>query len=152
MESDEDLLNKQYRQSVPALGRLWMRRVKSVSSGIDRPLTPKEFGQLKSLSRALGDLTDEVITFAVDNWDKVCAKARYECGLPSNPVIPHIGFLLAHHSVVINLMYTNAKARHTKTDADISLIKRIDRLIAQEKNRWTNSIPHSDHPHDAGDM
>jgi hypothetical protein len=152
MESDEELLNKQYRQSVPALGRLWTRRVKSVSGGIEKPLTSREFGQLKLLSRALGDLTDEVITFAVDNWERVCLKARYDCGLPSNPVIPHIGFLLAHHSVVINLMYTNAKAKQTKSDAEISLIKRIDRLMEQEKKRWAAPIPHSVHPHDAGDV
>jgi hypothetical protein len=56
------------------------------------------------LANKTGALTAEVISHAVSNWSKFALQATSECGFSSWPEKPHIGFLLAHYDVVVNLM------------------------------------------------
>jgi hypothetical protein len=48
-------------------------------------------------------LTSEVIDWALKNWLSFATKAAFEAGTGSWPAHPHIGFLLAHHGVALEL-------------------------------------------------
>jgi hypothetical protein len=136
MESDQTPQKKTYRQSVPVLARLWNRSVKTVYGDTLKPLGPKEFGQLKLLVGSLDDVTLDVMSWAVSNWDKFCSTARINSGLPSAPPKPHIGFLLAHRGDAINLMVRSARKKDPKTGADIDLINRCDQWWDRVRQRW----------------
>jgi len=90
----------------PATGKLsafWASRCATVCGGYQKPLTGKEAGQLKQLCQYCGDTTRDVIDYAVNHWWKFAARAGAEAGTPY-PTSPHIGFLLKHHAVVVNLL------------------------------------------------
>jgi hypothetical protein len=87
-----------------SLGAFWTARRSGLVTGYQKPLTQREYGQLKYLERCLGDRTRPVITYAVKNWLTFAVKARAVAGLATFPTAPHIGFLLKHHAVVVELM------------------------------------------------
>lgn len=93
-------------QSVPVLAALWQSRMETLF-GVKKPLTPKEFGQLKLLRKRLGDVTSKAIDLALNNWGSFATKAAVETGTGLWPVHPHIGFLLTHYAVALEL-YTIA--------------------------------------------
>ena len=132
MESGEVPLQMSYRQSVPVLARLWQDDVRIVYGDVLKPL-PKEFGQLKVLAQRLEDLTPDVMYWAVRNWEKFSLDARSNCGLPSVPHKPHIGFLLAHWDDALILMHTKVLNRCTKTEADIAFLKKVDQWCDRQK-------------------
>lgn len=124
---------KSERPSVPALSALWQSRMKTLFGGFDRPLTPREFGQLTLLRKHLGDLTSEVIDWALNNWWRFSHEVRVQAGLSGAPATPHVGFLLVHLAAAVNLMHTLAKNTKLKSAADIGFINKIDKLIAKQK-------------------
>lgn len=85
------------------LGSYWKSRMVLVYGGHQKPLTVKEQGQLKQLHKYLGDQTRPVIDYAINHWIKVSVRAGAIAGT-SYPSEPHIGFLLKHHAVVVNLL------------------------------------------------
>jgi hypothetical protein len=95
-----------------SLGVRWHSRL-SLLSGREwqKPLTQKERGQLKLLANALGPLTHEVIDWALENWLKFARRAESAAGLTTFPTEPHIGFLLAHCGVAVNMMQSVAEAK-----------------------------------------
>src|SRR4051794_17730095 len=106
----------------------WNWRLSLLSGGKpQRPLTPKERAQLKHLANRLGAYTREVITFALDNWTKFTAKAELQAGLSSSPEEPHVGFLIAHYHVAVNMMpIAKELAAMQQADADALLIEGKD--------------------------
>ena len=140
-----------FSPSVPAIGSFWACYLKA-SLGIVSELTPKQFGQLKRLRTLFGSVTCPLISRTIDNWSRFAVQTKWSAGLPSAPATPHIGFLLAHCDVAVNLMHQIAKNANPKDVGDLSFIVQVDELIArsQEKLRaeieqwesceWTKSI------------
>jgi len=85
------------------------------------------------LAQRLEDLTPDVMYWAVRNWEKFSLDARSNCGLPSVPHKPHIGFLLAHWDDALILMHTKVLNRCTKTEADIAFLKKVDQWCDRQK-------------------
>jgi hypothetical protein len=126
MESEQVPPEMTYRQSVPILARLWQDDVRIAYGGVLKRPTPKEFGQLKLLALRLEDLTPDIMSWAVRNWEMFSLDARSNRGLPSVPHKPHIGFLLAHWNDALILMITKARNRCPQTEADIAFLKRVE--------------------------
>jgi hypothetical protein len=103
------------------LAGLWEERT-------EMQLTPKELGQLKSLRKYLGDLTQDVIGWMLNsvNWWHFCQQVRAESGLHTAPPDPHIGFLLRHHTRALRLM--RRELRYSTAPADIGFCAKLDRL------------------------
>jgi hypothetical protein len=123
---------KHQGMSMIHLVNLWKEQVK-LTSGIEKQLTPKELGQLKMMRSKLGHLTSEVIERTLGNWPQFCNEAKLSAGLPSSPPSPHIGFLLTHAYVAINLMHEIAKNKGTKSPDDIYFIEEVDCAIEEQK-------------------
>jgi hypothetical protein len=123
-------------QSVPILAMHWQSRVKQEFPSVETSLTARHFGQLKLLRRGLGSLTAEVIDWTVNNWWQFSHDAMWKAGLSSRSPTPHIGFLLKHYDVAVNLMYSIAKGTTAKSAADIAFISRVDEMMAEQENQW----------------
>jgi len=65
-------------------------------------LTPKGYGQLRDLRKALGDFTPDVLAWMADSvhWSRFCQQVRAESGpgMHRVPPDPHLGFLLKHRN------------------------------------------------------
>lgn len=118
-------------QSVPALAALWRIRIENVYGETPPPLTPKEFGQLKQLRGKLHELTWDVMHRVLDVWPRFSQEAKASAGLPSCPSKPHIGFLLAHCAVAVNLVYDLAKK--SDSPAAATFVKMVDHKIEEQK-------------------
>lgn len=104
MMKAEDVLKAHAAASTGSLGAYWKSRCALVSQDYQHPLTAKQLAQLKQLSKYLGDRTKPVIAYAVEHWWKFASRAGASAGC-SFPADPHIGFLLKHHAVAVNLLY-----------------------------------------------
>lgn len=103
---------KHHKDKVPltgSLGSYWKSRCALVSGKPQKNLTIREHGQLKHLSKALEDQTRPVIAYVVEHWWKFATKAGYTEGT-SFPTEPHIGFLLKHYDVALNLLMDKVPA------------------------------------------
>ena len=101
-----------------SLEALWYERLSVIYPGeFQKPLTQKERGQLKMLANKVGPQTREVIVYAVNDWSKFADKAASQAGLATWPTRPHIGFLLAHHHVAMNMMLSAAAREKKKAEA-----------------------------------
>ena len=125
----------------------WQQRQAEVLKGTQRPLSPKESGQLKSLYRKAGPHTSRLVDYAFKNWPTLLlAIACDQQGLSwktvevnealkneltNYPQFPVVGFLLAHASVALCLMaedqgiapysaYTGLAALWAKRTAELS--------------------------------
>lgn len=125
---------------VVRLASLWQRRMTALHGHFPKPLTPKELGQLKTLKKSLGDLTGQVIDWALNNWGHFSHEARAQAGLSSAPAAPHIGFFLKYHCVAVNLMYAIAKSKTAKSAAEMCFIDSIDTLIAKQKQELEEEL------------
>lgn len=117
MKPEEAQSETPERQPVVRLGLFWQACVAEPSRmAPQRPLSAKEMGQLKQLRNYLGKETENVIGWAVDNWPRFAWRARAEAGLPSHPGNPHIGFLLKHHAIAVNLLQPSAPQPRVSID------------------------------------
>ena len=83
----------------------WVRLVAQKSEhGWAIQLTAKQRGQLRILADKVGVSTLEVIEYAINNWAEFGHRAVNDSGVPSYPLSPHTGFLLAHYPSAITLM------------------------------------------------
>ena len=130
MTTSEVAQQKSEGQSVPVLAALWKARVKMIFNA-EKPLTHREFGQLKMLRDRLGDTATEVLDWALNNWSRFSIEATARTGLLSAPPVPHIGFLLAHYDVSISLMFAIAKSAKVKSATDLRFIGRIEQMAAE---------------------
>jgi hypothetical protein len=103
-----------------------------------KPLTPKQFGQLKLLRNILEDITLDVMLWAFENWTLFSLEAKRCAGLPCAPANPHIGFLLAHCDVAVNLMYKIAK--NTNTVGAAEFVKNVDHMIYEMRKKDCGSL------------
>jgi hypothetical protein len=125
---DTDEMPKKGKCSVPCLAVLWQTSIARLSVETEKkPLTPRQFGQLKLLRNGLGDITWAVIDWALNNWWWFSQAARACAGLPCAPATPHIGFLLAHYDVAVNRMVEIAKQTNTVGSAEF--LEQVDRLV-----------------------
>jgi hypothetical protein len=90
---------------VVRLASLWQRR-----TGAKMLLSPKNLGQLKVLSKNLGEGAFELIDWAVPNWAEFTSKAKLAGGLLSTPASPHIGFLLRYYVTAVSLTRLDAES------------------------------------------
>jgi hypothetical protein len=106
--------NSQEMKKESKLAKRWQARLSEISGNPPKPLTAREAGQLKLLYRGLGVETQKLVDYAIDNWWNFSHEAMYSAGLSSCPNTPHIGFLLAHHDVAMNMMIkAQAKTLHS---------------------------------------
>jgi hypothetical protein len=90
-----------------------------------RPMTNKEFGQLKALRLHLGDLTREVVEWIADpvNWWYFCQQVRAELKINLLlPDYPHVGFLLGHRGTALRVM----RSKLSDCSAGTEFIKKLD--------------------------
>jgi hypothetical protein len=114
------------------LAGLWQQNMMANFGGVGSQLTPKELGQMKSLKKYLGDLTQDVIGWMLNpvNWWHFCQQVRAESGLHTAPPDPHIGFLLRHHTRALKIM--RWELRDSTAPAHIDSCTRLDRLRYEE--------------------
>jgi hypothetical protein len=71
-------------------------------------LTQKEKGQLSHLKKKLGDKALPVLQYCLKNWLVFGEKVQGVKALGNYPSQPHIGFLLEHHAIAVNLLQSIA--------------------------------------------
>jgi hypothetical protein len=100
-----DVLKNQKVGVSSSLGAHWKAKMALESGAFQHPLTAKEAGQLKQLSKYLGSVetTKATIDYVIDHWATFAHLAGNAAGLFTVPSEPHIGFLLKHHAVAVNL-------------------------------------------------
>jgi hypothetical protein len=108
--------------SVITLGQSWSKGIKAIY-GEERALIAKQFGQLKTLRSRLGSLTNEVISWSLNNWQRFALQAKEVAVLPCAPSTPHIGFLLAHHDT--------ARRMYLQSIANEKVLTKQKELLAQ---------------------
>jgi hypothetical protein len=90
---------------VVRLASLWQR-----TTGAKMPMTPKNLGQLKMLSKKLGMQTFPLIDWVLPNWTEFTRQAKLAGGLRSTPPNPHIGFLLRYYVTAVSLTRLDAES------------------------------------------
>src|ERR1017187_5594491 len=116
--------------SVPALVALWRYRRARLPGVTDRGLTSKELGQMKLLRNGLAEVAPNVIGWAITNWWQFSREAQASAGLSSAPENPHVGFLLAHYAVAVNMMH-----EAVPSEVETLLVrwrKQLEELLASE--------------------
>jgi hypothetical protein len=122
----------QQKKGVVSLGGYWKQTLSSAQDGkYQKALTNKDLGQLKMLSNKLGEITVPVIDYCLHNWAKFAEKAKNAKGLATYPIQPHVGYLLAHHDVAVNLLQSIA----TKKEAVPAVSSECTNKVIIEKNQ-----------------
>jgi hypothetical protein len=91
------------RAGVNSLAIAWKKAVAGDGGDFVKDLTQKELGQLKQLMAKVGSDTPQLIAWALPHWPDFAFSVRHQKDLKSSPSEPHLGFLLAHHDVAMNL-------------------------------------------------
>jgi hypothetical protein len=97
------ILQQFHRPITSGLPAFWQSKRAVVFGGYQKPLTTKEKAQLKQLGAHLGDQTRPVIEYVLNHWTAFASRAGVSAGC-SYPADPHIGFLLKHHAVAVELL------------------------------------------------
>jgi hypothetical protein len=116
-----DVLKAHQAPAKSSLQAFWKARMTTIHGGYQKPLTGKQCGQLKMLSKYLGDQTKPVIDYALNHWWKFATQAAAAAGT-SCPADPDIGFLLKHHAVAVNLLVPAAEVKKTPPPLPVQLI------------------------------
>ena len=118
LKPDWQLKRDPEKHPVRFLAGIWQERLTDNFGVTGTQLTPKELGQMKSLRKALGDLTPDVIEWMLDpiNWWHFCQQVRAESGSQHAPSQPHVGYLLAHHAIGLKIMHS--RLRHLTPTPD----------------------------------
>ncbi len=105
------------------LAGLWQERIKD-NFGVTIELMPKELGQLKSLRKALGDLSRDVIEWIVDpvNWWHFCQQIRAESKNHMVTEHPHIGLLVRRRGTALRVM----RSKLSNCSAGAEFLRRLD--------------------------
>ena len=124
MKPDWALKRDPEHQPVRFLAGLWQQRMTGNFRVAGRQLTPKELGQLKSLRKALGDLTRELIEWMIDpvNWWHFCQQVRAESKIHLVPDYPHVGFLLGHRGTALRVM----RSKLSNSIAGTEFVKKLE--------------------------
>jgi hypothetical protein len=109
VKAKDTLALLQGKKQIVSLPGYWKECVSLLQNGkYQKALSVKEAAQLKTLSKQLGEMTVPVIHYAINNWSKFAEKAKNAKDLGSYPLQPHVGFLLTHHDVAVNLLQSIA--------------------------------------------
>jgi hypothetical protein len=129
MKPEWELKRDPEQHPVRFLAGLWQERMKE-NFGVTVQLMPKELRQLKTLRKALGDLTSDVMDWMLDpvNWWHFCQQVRSDSGSHRAPDYPHVGYLLAHHGIGLKIM--RSELRDSIGAADF--VKKLDRRKYEE--------------------
>lgn len=100
------------KASPSSLALLWKKRVALLGEGgYVKDLTGKEVGQLKHLVKALGDQSNQVVDWALQNWPSFAWEVKSKKGLSSAPDTPVVGFLVQYHDVAVQLIASPAPVK-----------------------------------------
>ena len=127
------------------LAFLWQQRLASNSRVCGLCWTGKQYGQLKTLKEALGDLTQHVVEWMLipENWWRFSQQVRSEGKLYRVPPVPDLGFLLTHRNRGLRIMRW-ALHKSTAPD-DVVFVQKLNRLrYEQMKNLvlvYADSMP-----------
>lgn len=116
-----DVLKTYQTPAKSSLQAFWKGRMATIHGGYQKPLTGKQCGQLKQLSKYLGDQTKPVIDYVLNHWWKFATQAAAAAGT-SCPADPDIGFLLKHHAVAVNLLVPAAEVKKTPPPPPVQLL------------------------------
>jgi hypothetical protein len=87
------------------LAGIWQQRMKEKFGIPKTDSTPQQFGQMKCLMNALGDLTRDVIEWMLDpNWFGFCQQVRAELKVHFVEDYPEVGFLLRYRGIALRVM------------------------------------------------
>jgi hypothetical protein len=113
------------------LASVWQQRMKEKFEISGMQFTSKEFGQLKCLMKALGNLHRDVIAWMLDpiNWWHFCQQVRTELGIRWVPDRPEVGFLLQYQGVALRVMH----ARLCNSIAGADFITKLEKRWFEEK-------------------
>lgn len=130
MKPDWALKRDPEQHPVRFLAGLWQQRMKDNFNVVGIQLTPKELGQLKTLRKALGDLTSDVIEWMLDpvHWWRFCQQIRAESKNHMVPEHPHIGLLVLRRGTALRVM--RSKLCDCSVGADF--VKKLDRRKYEE--------------------
>lgn len=98
-----EILKQFHAPSTGNLSSFWQSRCAVIFGGYQKAHTAKEKAQLKQLQVQLGDQAKPVIDYVLNHWNAFTTRAGIAAGC-SYPADPHIGFLLKHHAVAVNLL------------------------------------------------
>lgn len=109
MANAKDVMDKFALKGIQAKGAAalvvrWKQHLHDLTGEFQGDLTAKEKGQLKQFGQKFGDQAISVLDYAVANWPEFALKAKSAAGLLTAPTQPHTGFLLAHWTVLIQMM------------------------------------------------
>ena len=112
------------KHPVRFLASIWQQKMKANFGVAERPMTSKEFGQLKALRLHLGDLTREVIEWIVDpvNWWYFCQQVQAESRNHLVTEYPDIGLLLLRKGSALRVM----RSKVSNSGAGADFMKRLD--------------------------
>lgn len=100
----------------------WQYHVAFLMESSPAPLSQKEAGQLKLIYRKVGPYAKQVVDYAINNWAKFTCQARLNKGLATSPEAPHIGFLLVHCDVAMNMMLSEKKITWEEVNAAMDVL------------------------------
>jgi len=88
---------------------LWQQRMKERFGVVQAEFTSKQYGQMKSLRKHLGDLTRDVVEWTIDpvNWWHFCQQVRAENKNQQISEYPDIGLLLLRRGTALRAMRSN---------------------------------------------
>jgi hypothetical protein len=127
------------RPTVPFLAVTWHKLTLGPSGDINKVLAPREYGQLKMLRNILEDVTVFVMVWVTSNWRVFTLRTVNSKGLLSAPNTPHIGFLLAHHAVAVNMM------QETVPWQVAPLIARFNKEMEELRKTWAEEDAQPSH-------
>jgi hypothetical protein len=142
MKPDWALQGEPERHPVRFLAGQWQKRMKE-NFRVTIQLMPKELGQLKSLRKALGDLSSDMIEWMLDpvNWWHFCQQVRSDSGSHRAPDYPHVGYLLAHHRIGLKIM----RSRWRDLNAAGDFVRSVDQRHYEQMKKlvlvFANGIP-----------
>lgn len=121
MKAADVLKSLQKRKDIGPLSVLWKESVSRKTQQFVKELTFKERGQLNQLGKKVGESGGDVrrvITYAVDEWSRLCYEATAARGLYKTPDIPDIGFLLKHYDIVMQMLAKEQMAEAVQSIAE----------------------------------
>lgn len=129
-------------QPVIRLANFWKSEIAPVCGGMTRPFRPKELGQLKMLLGRLGYWTPIVIGWVINNWAAFSKESQAAAGLGSAPPLPHVGFLLCHYHIAVELMVSAAKGLPEQSLFKTSVLEMKEELrkrLEEQLHAWAEA-------------
>lgn len=99
-----ETLQEGSKKNVATLVGLWKKHLAHDTDGFQKELTKKEVGQLRDFRNKVGVDAGAVLEFALLHWSKFGWEVKMAKGLSKYPTQPQVGFVLAHHDVLMQMV------------------------------------------------